>query len=98
MFAVIFKAEVLHFDDDYAQTAARLRELALTEYGCVDFISLTEGQYEITISYWQNEEQILRWKNNVEHTKAQELGRTKWYKSWHVQVVEVMREYNGWNG
>ena len=70
-----------------------MKELALEEYGCIEFISVTQGSEEIAISYWENEDQIRKWKSNSEHTIAQELGRSKWYESYTVQVVKVIREY-----
>ena len=54
---------------------------------------MTEGNREIAISYWENLEQISAWKQNAEHRKAQELGRSKWYASYQVQVVKIIREY-----
>lgn len=95
MYAVIFKAEFNQLDQEYLETAARMRDLAMTRYGCVDFISVTEGGVELSISYWQTQEQIGRWRQDTEHLRAQELGRLRWYKSYQVQVVEVVREYAG---
>jgi heme-degrading monooxygenase HmoA len=54
---------------------------------------MTEGEQEIAISYWENEEAIRAWKNDSEHTSAQGLGQNKWYQSYTVQVVEIKREY-----
>jgi heme-degrading monooxygenase HmoA len=93
MYAVIFKAEIREFDESYFSTAARMRELAINEYGCKEFASCCEGDLEVAISYWESKEQIRAWKNNAEHLEAQSLGKSKWYKSYHVQVVEVLREY-----
>jgi len=93
MYAVIFKAKIKEIDTTYSKTATRMRELAINEYGCIDFISVTEGNSEISISYWESEEDINKWKQNGEHIKAQMLGRNKWYKSYSVEVVKVIREY-----
>ena len=95
MFAVIFTAEIKEIDQDYSLVAKRMRELALNECRCIDFNSVTEGNKEIAISYWPNLDSITAWKNNPEHKQAQMIGRSKWYKSYTVQVVEIMREYNG---
>ena len=73
--------------------AARLRELALSRYGCTEFVSLTQGNQEIAISYWESEAQIRAWKQDAEHLLAQARGRSKWYKSYRVQVVEIKRDY-----
>ena len=73
--------------------ADRMRELAINEYGCIEFTSCTEGNSEIAISYWPNKEAIQAWKNNPEHQQAQALGKSKWYQSYQVQVVEVLHQY-----
>jgi len=93
MYAVIFRAEIAEADSDYVGTAARMRDLALGEYGCVEFTSCTEGGQEIAISYWETLEQISRWKQNALHLEAQQKGRSRWYRSYTVEVVEILRSY-----
>jgi len=93
MYAVIFKATTTKLDNEYRQTAKRMRQLATEKYGCKDFTSVTEGDKEISISYWGSQEQIKAWKSDPEHVLAQQKGRSKWYRSYHVQVAEVIREY-----
>ena len=94
MLAVIFRAEIKELDEDYAAMAARLRDLALTEYNCLEFFAVTEGEREVAISYWESEEHILKWKQNAEHLIAQERGRRQWYRSYTVEVVNVLRAYS----
>ena len=72
-----------------------MRELAVNEYGCTEFLSVTEGDQEISISYWKEQKDIIDWRQNAEHMAAQELGKSKWYKFYQVQVVEIVREYKG---
>ena len=93
MYAVIFKAEINTLDSNYTEMAKRMRELAINEYDCCDFTSTTEGNIEIAISYWSNLDHIKKWKQDPEHLTAQEMGKSKWYKSYTVQVVEIIREY-----
>ncbi len=93
MYAVIFRAEVNELDTSYTEMAARMRELATSEYGCKEFISVIEDTFEIAVSYWDTEEQIQQWKNDPEHLVAQEIGKSKWYKSYQVQIVNIAREY-----
>ena len=94
MYAVIFRAETNELDEAYPETAARLRDLAMNQYGCVAFTTVTEGKQEIAISYWDNQDQIKAWKQDPQHRAAQELGCSKWYKSYQVQVVEIIRDYS----
>jgi len=91
MLAVIFKATIAEFDQEYFSTAQRLKDLAFDKYGCRDFVSVTEGDQEIAISYWDSEQHIRDWKNDPEHQHAQARGRNKWYKSFSVEVCEVIR-------
>lgn len=93
MYAVIFRAEINKLNNDYFEMASSLRELAKNKYGCVEFTSVTEGDREIAISYWENLESIKKWKQDPEHIVAQNLGRSQFYKSVQVQIVEIQREY-----
>ena len=94
MYAVIFRAEINELDETYFEIAARLRDLALSSYGCIEFTSAMEGKEEIAISYWENEAQILDWKQDPQHLAAQQLAHTRWYKSYRVEIVKIEREYS----
>jgi heme-degrading monooxygenase HmoA len=94
MYAVIFRAEIAQLDEEYSVMAAKMRDLAIQEYGCREFTAVTEGHSEIAISYWDSEDQIRAWKENAEHLVAQRKGRAQWYVSYKVQIVEVVREYS----
>ena len=94
MYAVIFRAEINELDNAYSEMAARMRDLAVMKYGCTEFTAVTEGSKEIAISYWDDQAKIKAWKQDAEHLLAQELGRSKWYKSYQVQVVEIIRAYS----
>ena len=93
MYAVIFRAEINKPDQNYSDMALALRELALQQFGCTEFVATSENGYEIAISYWPNLDSIQSWKNHPLHKEAQELGKSKWYKSYQVQVVELLCEY-----
>ena len=94
MYAVIFRAEINKLDSRYSEVASQMQELAIKEYGCTEFISVTDGAQEIAISYWQDQEQIKQWKQDSEHLVAQKLGRSIWYKYYKVQILEILREYS----
>ncbi len=95
MYAVIFRARVGQQDAEYSAVAARMRQLAMTQYGCLDFTSVTEGQQEVAVSYWHSLADIARWREDAEHLAAQAQGRQRWYAGYQVEVVEVVRQY-GW--
>jgi heme-degrading monooxygenase HmoA len=93
MLVVIFRARVRQFDAEYSRVAARMRELALGQFGCLEFHAVTEGDDEVALSYWPDEQSIRAWRNHPEHVLAQQAGRDRWYESYSVQVAEVTREY-----
>ena len=94
MYAVIFRAEIDQPDVRYGEMAAHLRELALSRFGCLDFVSIIDGKREIAISYWDSLEQIRAWKRQAEHQQAQELGRKRWYQSYQVQIARIEHQYS----
>ena len=93
MYVVIFRANVRQFDVEYAQIAQRMRDLAIGQFGCLEFFSVTEGTQEVALSYWNDEASIKAWKAHSEHIVAQQLGRERWYESYAVQVAQITREY-----
>lgn len=95
MYVVIFRATVHRLDDEYSKVAARMRELALSQFGCIDFHTLSDGVNEISLSYWPDEERIRAWKEHPEHLMAQQYGRERWYESYSVQVAKISRDYQG---
>ena len=93
MFVVIFRARVRQLDADYSRVANRMRDLAIGQFGCLEFHAVTEGDEEVALSYWPDEQSIRAWRNHPEHVLAQQAGRDGWYESYSVQVAEVTREY-----
>jgi heme-degrading monooxygenase HmoA len=91
MIVVIFRARTAALDDEYFRTAARLRTLALEQFGCLEFHSLSEDGQEIALSYWPDEDSIRAWKAHPEHALAQKLGKERWYASYTVQVARVLQ-------
>ncbi|MGE3774500.1 MAG: antibiotic biosynthesis monooxygenase [Gammaproteobacteria bacterium] len=91
---VVFRARPREVDDAYMATALRMRDKALAEYGCTEFVYATtpDGE-EVALSYWPDEASILRWKRDLEHQAAQAQGRSLWYASYLVQVAELKRAY-----
>ena len=75
--------------------AEQLRDLAMADFGCTDFISVTEGEQEVALSYWPDEASIKAWKEQAEHRVAQQLGKQGWYKHYKVEVVKILRAYDG---
>jgi len=92
-YAVIFSS--LRNDDieGYAETAARMVELAALQPGFLGVESARE-ELGITISYWSDLESIKKWKAHAEHLEAQRLGMDKWYSNYMTRIALVERDYS----
>lgn len=93
MYAVIFKAKIKQLDEEYSSLAAKLRALAMQEFGCTEFSATSEGDMEIAISYWPSLDAIKQWKQASDHLYAQAQGRERWYSEYSVEVTEILRAY-----
>lgn len=97
MYVVIFRAQVRQFDAEYSAMANQLRELALTQYGCLEFQALSEGEHEIALSYWPDLASIKQWREMGLHLEAQAKGRQEWYSSYQIDIAKVERRYSASN-
>ncbi|WP_236614299.1 antibiotic biosynthesis monooxygenase family protein [Stutzerimonas azotifigens] len=93
MHVVIFRARARALDEAYLETAAQLRQLALDSFNCIAFEAVTEGDREIALSYWHDEDDIRRWKRQADHLAAQRLGAARWYVHYSVEVARIERSY-----
>jgi heme-degrading monooxygenase HmoA len=91
-YAVIFSSLNTEVGDGYAETAARMVELAAQQPGFLGVESARE-ELGITVSYWSDLDSIKAWKRNAEHLLAQKMGRDKWYSSYKTRIARVERDY-----
>ncbi len=91
-YAVIFSSLQTSDLRDYAETAARMEELAERQPGYLGHESARE-ELGITVSYWRDLESIERWKTHAEHREAQRSGRERWYADYRIRIARVEREY-----
>ena len=91
-YAVIFTTLLSDDLKGYDETANRMEELAKKQPGYLG-IESARNELGITVSYWENLDAIVQWKNNIEHTEARNLGREKWYKKYQLRICKVEREY-----
>lgn len=89
-YVVIFKARLKqNVTGCYEYFGRWLREKAQSEYGCLDFIAVGDGQTELAISYWKTRADIYRWRHDVWHQRAQKLGKSLWYESYDVTIAAL---------
>ena len=92
-YAVIFSTITEDNLEGYFETAQKMEVLAKLQKGYLG-IESARNEIGITVSYWQTLEDIVAWKNNLEHTEARNLGRVKWYKQYQLRICKVEREYD----
>lgn len=97
MIAIIF--EVWPQDEhrsDYLDIAAELRPVLEELEGFISverFQSITDPGKLLSISFFENEEAVQRWRNIAEHRVAQSKGRSGIFKNYRLRVAGVMRDY-----
>jgi heme-degrading monooxygenase HmoA len=92
-YAVIFSSQRNNDDlEGYAETAARMVELAAEQPGFLGVESVRED-LGITVSYWSDLASIKRWKVQAEHRGAKQMGIDKWYSSYKTRIALVERDY-----
>ena len=91
-YAVIFTSVRTDVPDGYADTAARMVELAQEQPGFLGVESARDG-VGITVSYWQSLDAIRAWTRQADHQIAQETGRAQWYTAYKTRICLVERDY-----
>lgn len=91
-YAVIFTSIRTDGDNGYTTMAEEMVRLANQQAGFLGMESARE-HLGITVSYWQDLAAIKVWKNNIEHLKAQKLGKEKWYAQFNVRISKVEKSY-----
>lgn len=97
MIAIIF--EVWPDDDHrdaYLDIAAELRPILEDVEGFISverFQSITDPGKLLSISFFENEDAVQRWRNIAEHRVAQSQGRAGIFKNYRLRVASVMRDY-----
>ncbi|SFZ97305.1 hypothetical protein MNB_SV-5-1130 [hydrothermal vent metagenome] len=92
-YAVIFTSKKIDEDNGYDTMSSRMIELVSQQDGFLGFESARE-ELGITVSYWKDEKSIKDWKADLEHQKAQKLGKTVWYQQYKIRVAKVERDYS----
>ena len=92
-YAVIFTSHRAG-DEGYAETSARMEELAREQPGFLGIESVRgDDGVGITVSYWSDLESIRAWKANAEHRVAQQRGQREWYSDYVTRVCRVEYDY-----
>lgn len=98
MLAVIFEVYPTETGKaEYLVIAAELREFLENRPGFISierFQSLVDQNKILSLSFWQSEEAIKKWRNLFEHRMAQSKGREELFLDYRIRVAEVVRAYS----
>ena len=82
--------------DDYLDIAASLRSELEQMEGFISierFASLSEEGKILSLSFWRDEEALIRWRNHAEHQAAQGRGRHEIFEGYRLRIGAVIRDY-----
>lgn len=83
--------------EDYLRIAAGLRPalLALPGFLSVErFASLTDPDRLLSLSFFEDDAAVARWRQTEEHRLAQQAGRGGVFADYRLRVAEVARDYS----
>jgi heme-degrading monooxygenase HmoA len=97
MIAVIFEVTVAEGrQQDYLDIAAEMRPLVEQVEGFISverFQSLTNPEKLLSLSFFEDEAAVQRWRATVEHRQAQAKGRDGVFAGYRLKVTQVLRDY-----
>lgn len=97
MIGVIFEVEPKEgMLDPYLDMAAQMRPLVEGVEGFISverFQSLTTPGKYLSISFFEDEAALDRWRNLPRHRKAQHAGREEMFADYRLRVLKVLRDY-----
>jgi len=83
--------------DDYLALAANLKNELVKNEGFIRserFTSLVNEGKLLSLSVWENEEAVSKWRNQIEHRMSQRHGRDSMFESYTITVASQIRNYS----
>lgn len=97
MVAVIFEVYPTETGKDaYLSLAADLRRFLADRPGFLSierFQSITDPNKLLSLSFWESEEAVAEWRNELDHRHAQQKGRDELFAGYRIRVAHVVRDY-----
>ena len=98
MLAVIFEVKpTTEGKPEYLKIAGEIRKFLQDQEGLISierFQSLVDEQKLLSLSFWEDEESITKWRNLLEHRAAQQRGYDELFEEYRIRVAEVVRDYS----
>ena len=78
---------------EYGQRAGKLFAIvsAMPGFRSIREYSAEDGE-RFTLLEFESHEALNAWREHAEHKIAQELGKTKYYAEYHLQICDLVRE------
>ncbi|MGR3462894.1 MAG: antibiotic biosynthesis monooxygenase family protein [Roseovarius sp.] len=97
MIAVIFEVEPADGrKQDYLDIAAEMRPMLDDVEGFISverFQSLTDPRKILSLSFFEDEAAVARWRNLSAHRGAQKKGRSGVFDNYRLRIASVIRDY-----
>lgn len=97
MIAIIFEVTPAEGRrDQYLDIAAAMRPLAEEVEGFISverFQSLANPDKLLSLSFWEDEAAVERWRKLEAHRRAQDKGRKGVFADYRLRVAHVIRDY-----
>jgi heme-degrading monooxygenase HmoA len=81
--------------NEYQRTFERMMELvsAMPGFQGLDGFAGEDGS-ELAVARFDSDESVRAWKEQPEHVRTQERGRTEFFDTYEITVAEVSRQYS----
>lgn len=86
--------------DDYFALAGELKSTLASIKGFISverFQSITNPEKYLSLSFWQDEQAVAKWRNTCQHRAAQKSGRDTIFDDYRLRVAAVVRDYGKYN-
>ena len=97
MIAVIFEVTTANGQKDlYLDHAAKLRPLLEKIPGFISvtrFQSLTDPDTLLSLSFFEDEHAVARWRNCAAHRDSQSAGRSGMFADYRIRIARISRDY-----
>lgn len=94
LFEVTIKKDCM---DSYLLLAANLKKALVNSEGFIRserFSSLVHERKLLSLSVWESEEAVGKWRNHAEHRISQKHGRESMFENYRITVASKIRSYS----
>ena len=82
-------------DNGYGEAAQAMEALAARQPGYLGFVAARgDDGVGIAVSYWTDDAAARAWRDEPDHARIREMGRTRWYDGYALAVAAVERSYD----